>query len=74
MKMNRREFALGTLAMAVPMAAQEHKYSIIDAQIHVWINDSAVPFCPGNKQAARRERDASHGARIDESEWCASPK
>jgi L-fuconolactonase len=56
MKMNRREFALGTLAVAAPMWAQEQKYSIIDAQIHVWTNDPQYPWDPDTKNPPKENR------------------
>ena len=45
--MNRREFAFGAMAMAVPAA--ELDYRIIDAQVHVWVNDPHYPWAPETK-------------------------
>jgi predicted TIM-barrel fold metal-dependent hydrolase len=54
--MNRREFALGTLATAAAAAAQKQKYSIIDAQIHVWTNDPQFPWDPDTKNPPKENR------------------
>jgi predicted TIM-barrel fold metal-dependent hydrolase len=52
--MNRREFALGTVAMAVPGIAPT--YRIVDAQVHVWINDPRYPWAPGTKDPPKDDR------------------
>jgi L-fuconolactonase len=52
--MNRREFALGTVAMAVPGTAARHR--IIDAQVHVWTNDPHYPWAPGTKDPPKDDR------------------
>jgi predicted TIM-barrel fold metal-dependent hydrolase len=52
--MNRREFAFGTLAMAVPGTAP--KYRIIDSQVHVWINDPRYPWAPETKDPPPENR------------------
>ena len=56
MTMNRREFALGTLAMAVSTSAQKQKYSIIDSQVHLWINDPNYPWAPATKNPPKEGR------------------
>jgi len=52
--MNRREFAIGGLAMAVPATAL--KYRIIDAQVHVWINDPHYPWAAETKNPPKEDR------------------
>ena len=54
--MNRREFAVGALAMTVPASASKEKYSIIDSQIHVWINDPRYPWAPETKDPPKENR------------------
>ncbi len=56
MKINRREFAVGALAMSVSASAQKEKYSIIDSQIHVWINDPGYPWAPETKNPPQEDR------------------
>jgi predicted TIM-barrel fold metal-dependent hydrolase len=48
--MNRREFSFGAMAMA--MQATAPKYRIIDAQVHVWINDAHYPWAPEIKKTS----------------------
>jgi L-fuconolactonase len=54
MSMTRREFSLASLAMGVtgPVA----KYSIVDAQIHVWINDPHYPWAPDSTDRPKQNR------------------
>jgi L-fuconolactonase len=52
--MNRREFAFGALAIAAPAAAS--KYRIIDAQVHVWINDPHFPWAAQTKNPPHEDR------------------
>ncbi|MGA7340789.1 MAG: amidohydrolase family protein [Terracidiphilus sp.] len=52
--MNRREFALGTMAMAAPGAAAQ--YRIIDAQVHVWVNDARYPWAKETKEPPKEDR------------------
>jgi len=55
MTMTRREFSLASLAVAVssPVA----KYRIVDAQIHVWINDPRYPWAVGTKDPPMENRN-----------------
>jgi predicted TIM-barrel fold metal-dependent hydrolase len=39
---NRREFLLGTVALALPSPSP--KYRIIDPHVHVWVNDPRYPW------------------------------
>src|ERR1035438_4671389 len=52
--MNRREFSFGAMAMA--MQATAPKYRIIDAQVHVWINDAHYPWAPETKKPPTEDR------------------
>lgn len=54
MTMTRREFAFASLAMGVtkPVA----KYSIVDAQIHVWINDPRYPWAADSNDRPKDNR------------------
>jgi len=54
MTMTRREFALASLAAAVSSPVE--KYKIVDAQIHVWINDSRYPWAAGTKDPPQTDR------------------
>jgi len=60
--MNRRDFALGAMAMAVPGAAAEYrigaasKYRIVDAQVHVWLNDPKYPWAAETKNPPKEDR------------------
>jgi L-fuconolactonase len=57
--MNRRDFTLGAMAMAVSAAAQEHsttKYRIIDPHVHVWVRDPHYPWAPETKDAPDNDR------------------
>ncbi len=57
--MNRREFSLGTVAMAVQAAAEEHhsaKYRIIDPHVHVWVRDPHYPWAPETKDPPDSDR------------------
>ena len=52
--MNRREFALGAMAAAMP--ATDPHYRIIDAQVHVWVNDPRYPWAPETKDPPKVDR------------------
>ena len=54
MRMNRREFAFAGLAAAV--SGPGSRYRIVDAQIHVWINDPHYPWAAGTKNPPRENR------------------
>ena len=54
MNISRREFALAGLAMAA--SGSTTKYRIVDAQIHVWINDPHYPWWPGTKGPPKEDR------------------
>jgi len=57
--MNRREFAFGAMAMAVPDTAPKYrvpKYRVIDAQVHVWINDPRYPWARETKDPPKENR------------------
>src|SRR5438477_573469 len=51
MTMTRREFFVAGLAMAATGPAS--KYQIVDAQIHVWINDPLMPPLGKHAQALK---------------------
>ena len=61
--MNRREFTLGTIAMAMPGTAP--KYRIIDPQVHVWKNDPALSVGRGNEGCAERRPHAGDASGVD---------
>jgi L-fuconolactonase len=52
--MNRREFSFGAMAMAAQTTAP--KYRIIDAQVHVWINDAHYPWAAETKNPPKEDR------------------
>jgi predicted TIM-barrel fold metal-dependent hydrolase len=52
--MNRREFVFASVAMGVPEPAP--KYRIIDAQVHVWINDPRYPWAPESRNHPKEDR------------------
>ena len=54
MTMTRREFFVAGLAMAATGPAS--KYQIVDAQIHVWINDPRYPWAAGTKNPPAENR------------------
>jgi L-fuconolactonase len=54
MTMTRREFSLA--GMAVAALGPTAKYRIVDAQIHVWINDPRYPWAPGTKNPPTEDR------------------
>jgi L-fuconolactonase len=54
MTMSRREFSLASLAIAASGPAA--KYRIVDAQIHVWINDPRYPWAPDGKDRPKENR------------------
>src|SRR3984893_7819068 len=54
MTMTRREFSLAGLAMAASVPGS--KYQIVDAQIHVWINDPRYPWAAGTKNPPTENR------------------
>ncbi len=54
MTMTRREFSRAGIAVAASGAVA--KYRIVDAQIHVWINDPHYPWAPGTKDPPRENR------------------
>src|SRR5690348_16675862 len=54
MIINRREFSFGSLAAAVSGPAA--KFRIVDAQIHVWINDPRYPWAPGTDNPPKENR------------------
>jgi predicted TIM-barrel fold metal-dependent hydrolase len=54
MTMTRREFSFASLALAVPELPA--KYRVVDAQIHVWINDPHYPWAPGTKNPPKEDR------------------
>ncbi len=54
MRMTRREFSFAGLAVAISGPAPTYK--IIDAQIHVWINDPRYPWAPGTKDHPQDNR------------------
>lgn len=54
MIMTRREFSFASLAMAASGPAA--KFRIVDAQIHVWINDPRYPWWPGTQDPPRENR------------------
>jgi predicted TIM-barrel fold metal-dependent hydrolase len=47
MTMTRREFAFAGVALAA--SGPPPKYRVVDAQIHVWINDPRYPWASGTK-------------------------
>ncbi len=58
-ELNRREFSIGAMAMAVPGVALGQgvtKYRIIDPHVHVWINDPHYPWAPETKDAPKEDR------------------
>lgn len=54
MTMTRREFSLAGLAVAASRSAAKHR--IIDAQIHVWINDPRYPWAADSNDRPRENR------------------
>ena len=54
MTMTRREFSFATLAMAISGPAA--KYRIVDAQIHVWINDPRYPWAADSTDRPKENR------------------
>jgi len=54
MTMTRREFSFAGFALALPAAAEE--YAIVDAQIHVGINDPRYPWFAGTDNPPREDR------------------
>ncbi|HEV2136697.1 MAG TPA: amidohydrolase family protein [Terracidiphilus sp.] len=54
MTMTRREFSLASLAVAA--SAPAAKYRIVDAQIHVWINDPRYPWAVDSNDRPRENR------------------
>lgn len=57
--MNRREFAVGTLAVAAQATALSHatpSYRIVDPHVHVWVNDPHYPWAPETKDAPQTDR------------------
>ena len=52
--MNRREFSFGAMAMAALPIAPKHR--IIDAQVHVWINDAHYPWASETKKPPTEDR------------------
>lgn len=62
MIMNRREFSLSALAMAIAgknvlaSADTGSKYQIVDAQIHVWINDPHYPWAAETRNPPKENR------------------
>jgi len=54
MTMTRREFSFAGLAVAA--STQAAQYRIVDAQIHVWINDPRYPWAPGTKNPPKENR------------------
>ena len=62
--MNRREFTLGSIAMALPAATSAQsismhsipKYRIIDPHVHVWINAPRYPWAKETKDAPQTDR------------------
>ncbi len=54
MTMNRREFSLASVAIAASGAVA--KYRIVDAQIHVWVNDPRYPWAPGTSNPPKEDR------------------
>jgi predicted TIM-barrel fold metal-dependent hydrolase len=54
MTMTRREFSLASIAISASIPAA--KFSIVDAQIHVWINDPHYPWAPGTKDPPKVDR------------------
>jgi L-fuconolactonase len=54
MIMTRREFSFASLALAASGTAA--KYRIVDAQIHVWINDPRYPWAAGTAKPPREDR------------------
>ena len=60
----RREFLLGTLAMAIPHPTP--KYRIIDPHVHVWVNDPHYPWAKGDYGATQEGRHALDASRTDE--------
>jgi predicted TIM-barrel fold metal-dependent hydrolase len=52
--MTRREFSFAGVAMAV--SGTTAKYDIVDAQIHVWINDPRYPWAPGTTKPPTENR------------------
>src|SRR5579863_6693970 len=54
MTMTRRDFSLAGLAMAP--SGPPAQYQIVDAQIHVWINDPRYPWAAGTKNLPAENR------------------
>jgi predicted TIM-barrel fold metal-dependent hydrolase len=54
MTITRREFAFAGLAVAVSPPVAD--YRIVDAQIHVWINDPHYPWAAGTKNPPQENR------------------
>jgi predicted TIM-barrel fold metal-dependent hydrolase len=57
--MNRREFSLGAMAVALPGIASGagiQKYRIIDPHVHVWVNDARYPWAPETRDAPQNDR------------------
>jgi len=57
--MNRREFGLGTIAVAMAGTAPSYglaKYRILDPHVHVWVNDPHYPWAAGTKDAPQTNR------------------
>jgi len=52
--LERREFLLGTLAMAIPDPAP--KYRIIDPHVHVWVNNPHYPWAKDPQASDVRHR------------------
>ena len=42
--------------MSVPASAQKEKYSIVDSQIHVWVNDPHYSWAPETKDPPKENR------------------
>jgi L-fuconolactonase len=54
MTMTRREFSMASVALAISESTA--RYRIVDAQIHVWINDRLYPWAAGTENPPKENR------------------
>lgn len=78
MIMNRREFSLSALAMAIAgknvlaSADTGSKYQIVDAQIHVWINDPHYPWAAETRNPPKENRTPAMALELMKSQRCSA--
>jgi len=60
--MNRREFSLAAVALAISPPAPRNR--IVDAQIHVWINDPHYPWAPSTQNPPKENRTPAMGLEL----------